>query len=145
MCRMQREKVIKAIIYDNPVVAELESDIGTSCISCGERALMAAPGEGGRESSLISHVPGMRATGKSQVAVKTIPWPNKESKSISERTGNLAHLYRKTSSHPNSTPRNLRRSQYTALAFARPRLRHGTEAAQQRAGHGPATTVMPWL
>jgi hypothetical protein len=26
-------------------------------------------------ASLTSHVPGMRATGKIQVAVKTIPWP----------------------------------------------------------------------
>ena len=43
-----------------------------------ERALVAAVGEGGRELSFASHVPGMRATGKSQVAVKTIPWPNKE-------------------------------------------------------------------
>jgi hypothetical protein len=47
--------------------------------SSGERALVAAPGDGGREESFTSHVPGMRATGKSQVAVKTIPWPNKES------------------------------------------------------------------
>lgn len=45
--------------------------------SGGERALVAALGEGGREASFTSHVPGMRATGKSQVAVKTIPWPNK--------------------------------------------------------------------
>src|SRR6266852_1653261 len=43
-----------------------------------ERVLVAAAvGEGGREVSLASHVPGMRATGKSQVAVKTIPWPTK--------------------------------------------------------------------
>ena len=38
---------------------------------------MVAVGEGGREVSLASHVPGMRATGKIQVAVKTIPWPTK--------------------------------------------------------------------
>ena len=38
---------------------------------------MTGAGEGGREVSLVSHVPGMRATGKSQVAVKTIPWPTK--------------------------------------------------------------------
>jgi hypothetical protein len=42
-----------------------------------ERSLVAAVGEGGREVSVASHVPGMRATGKSQVAVKTIPWPTK--------------------------------------------------------------------
>jgi len=41
-----------------------------------ERVLVAAVGEG-REVSLVSHVPGMRATGKSQVAVKTIPSPTK--------------------------------------------------------------------
>jgi hypothetical protein len=52
----------------------------------GERALVAAPEEGERgEASFASHVPGMRATGKSQVAVKTIPWPTKNQKSISER------------------------------------------------------------
>lgn len=43
-----------------------------------ERALVVAVvGEGGREESFASHVPGMRATGKSQVAVKTIPSPTK--------------------------------------------------------------------
>ena len=31
---------------------------------------MAALGEGGREGSLVTHVPGMRLTGKSQVAVR---------------------------------------------------------------------------
>jgi hypothetical protein len=45
-----------------------------------ERALVLAVGEGGRDVSLASHVPGMRATGKSQVAVKTIPWPDKRIK-----------------------------------------------------------------
>ncbi len=45
--------------------------------SGAERALVAGVGDGGREVSLTSHVPGMRATGKSQVAVKTIPWPTK--------------------------------------------------------------------
>ena len=36
---------------------------------------MVALGEGGSEGLLVSHVSGMRAKGKSQVAVKTIPWP----------------------------------------------------------------------
>jgi hypothetical protein len=54
----------------------------------GERALAAAPGEGERgEVSFASHVPGIRATGRSQVAAKTIPWPGLQrvKKSISER------------------------------------------------------------
>lgn len=38
-----------------------------------EWVIAAAPGEGGRGASFASQVPGMRATGRSQVAVKTIP------------------------------------------------------------------------
>jgi hypothetical protein len=59
-----------------PVVPNLNLMLGHHA-SGRERALEVAVGDGGRELSLASHVPGMRATGKSQVAVKTIPWPTK--------------------------------------------------------------------
>jgi hypothetical protein len=58
------------------LVAEFESDVGASGIR--SRADARGDGErGGREALLASHVPGMRKTDKSQVAVKTIPWPIK--------------------------------------------------------------------
>jgi hypothetical protein len=63
--------------YDWCIGAEFEYDVGASGHQASglERALVVALGKGGREVSLDSHVPGMRATGKSQVAVKTIPSP----------------------------------------------------------------------
>jgi hypothetical protein len=57
--------------------------------SGGERAFVTSPGAGVNSSdvsargdasadSFTSHVPGISATGKSQVAVKTIPWPTQD-------------------------------------------------------------------
>lgn len=57
-----------------PRVPNLNETLGNHALMHQvEWAIAAAPGEGGRGESFASQVPGMRATGKSQVAVKTIP------------------------------------------------------------------------
>lgn len=52
--------------YDHPTGAGFESDVETP----GEERAPAGP-----TASSTSHVPGTRATGRSQVAVKVIPRP----------------------------------------------------------------------
>jgi hypothetical protein len=70
-----------SVIIVGAEVPNLDLTLGHHALCIRSRAgARGRGGEEGREVSLASHVPGMKATGKSQVAVKMIPWPAKNEK-----------------------------------------------------------------